>query len=132
MRYNLAILRELPVFRAILRPHPGRGSESRPRRCWSRSATDRPTAGMKVVPGAKFDDGLLDVLVPLQDLDARVPAGLPQGLQRRACRPPGRHDPPRAPGPPRATGIVGYADGERFAPLPLSCEVVPGALTVLT
>ena len=31
-----------------------------------------------------------------------------------------------------ATGIVGYADGERFAPLPLSCEVVPGALTVLT
>jgi diacylglycerol kinase (ATP) len=30
-----------------------------------------------------------------------------------------------------ATGIVSYADGERFAPLPMTMEVVPGALTVL-
>jgi len=30
-----------------------------------------------------------------------------------------------------ATGIVSYADGERFAPLPLTVEAVPGALTVL-
>jgi diacylglycerol kinase (ATP) len=30
-----------------------------------------------------------------------------------------------------AEGIVAYADGERFAPLPLTVEVVPGALTVL-
>ena len=30
-----------------------------------------------------------------------------------------------------AAGIVGYADGERFAPLPLECEAVPGALRVL-
>ena len=26
---------------------------------------------------------------------------------------------------------MAYADGERFAPLPLSVEVVPGAVTVL-
>jgi len=30
-----------------------------------------------------------------------------------------------------AKGIVSYADGERFAPLPMTMEVVPGALTVL-
>jgi diacylglycerol kinase (ATP) len=30
-----------------------------------------------------------------------------------------------------ATGIVSYADGERFVPLPMTMEVVPGALTVL-
>jgi diacylglycerol kinase (ATP) len=30
-----------------------------------------------------------------------------------------------------AEGIVAYADGERFAPLPMTLEVVPGALTVL-
>ena len=30
-----------------------------------------------------------------------------------------------------APGIVGYADGERFGPLPLACEAVPGALTLL-
>jgi len=30
-----------------------------------------------------------------------------------------------------AEGIVAYADGERFAPLPLTLEAVPGAVTVL-
>ena len=30
-----------------------------------------------------------------------------------------------------APGIVTYADGERFGPLPLTVECVPGALTVL-
>ena len=30
-----------------------------------------------------------------------------------------------------ATGIVAYADGERFGPLPMTVEAVPGALTVL-
>ena len=30
-----------------------------------------------------------------------------------------------------ATGIVSYADGERFVPLPITLEAVPGALTVL-
>jgi diacylglycerol kinase (ATP) len=28
-------------------------------------------------------------------------------------------------------GIVGYADGERLGPLPLTCELVPGALNVI-
>jgi diacylglycerol kinase (ATP) len=28
-------------------------------------------------------------------------------------------------------GIVSYADGERYVPLPMTCEVVPGALRVL-
>ncbi|GAA1854296.1 diacylglycerol kinase [Asanoa iriomotensis] len=31
-----------------------------------------------------------------------------------------------------ADGIVGYADGERVAPLPVTVECVPGALSVLT
>jgi len=30
-----------------------------------------------------------------------------------------------------APGIVTYADGERFGPLPLTVECAPGALTVL-
>ena len=28
-------------------------------------------------------------------------------------------------------GTVAYADGERLGPLPLDCEVVPGAVRVL-
>jgi diacylglycerol kinase (ATP) len=30
-----------------------------------------------------------------------------------------------------APGIVSYADGERFGPLPLTIECVPGALDVI-
>jgi diacylglycerol kinase (ATP) len=30
-----------------------------------------------------------------------------------------------------ADGIIAYADGERFGPLPLTVEAVPGAVTVL-
>ena len=30
-----------------------------------------------------------------------------------------------------APGIVSYADGERFGPLPLTVECVPGALDVI-
>ena len=28
-------------------------------------------------------------------------------------------------------GVIAYADGERLAPLPVTCTCVPGALTVL-
>jgi len=31
-----------------------------------------------------------------------------------------------------APGVVAYADGERFGELPLTVEVVPGALTVFS
>ena len=30
-----------------------------------------------------------------------------------------------------APGVVAYADGERIAPLPLTCECVPGAVQML-
>lgn len=30
-----------------------------------------------------------------------------------------------------APGVIVYADGERVGPTPLTCEIVPGALTVL-
>jgi diacylglycerol kinase (ATP) len=30
-----------------------------------------------------------------------------------------------------APGIVSYADGERFVPLPMTCHNLPGALNVL-
>ena len=30
-----------------------------------------------------------------------------------------------------APGIVAYADGERIGPLPLTCEIVPGAIVML-
>jgi len=87
--------------------------------------------GMKITPDAKFDDGLLDVMIvtPLSRLAflrifPRVFAGThvtdPRVILRQAKR-------IRI----EAKGIVAYGDGERFAPLPLDLEVVPGALKVL-
>jgi diacylglycerol kinase (ATP) len=87
--------------------------------------------GMKVTPTAKVDDGLLDVLVvePLSRTafmrifprvftgehitDSRVHVHKVKHIRIEADR------------------VVGYADGDRFAPLPIDIEVRPGALKVL-
>jgi diacylglycerol kinase (ATP) len=132
LRYDLAILRELPMLRArdyhlVLDGEP-----------WHTPAVMVVVAngtsyggGMRVCPGALMDDGLLDVLVvaPLSRtaflrLYPRVYAGThvddPRVLVRRARRV-----------TVAAAGIVAYADGERLGPLPVTCEAVPGALRVL-
>lgn len=133
MRYNLAILRELGVFRPI--PYvielDGTRHETR---AMLVAVANGPSygGGMRVVPSASYDDGLLDVLVlhevstpTLLRVFPKVFAGAHVGhpaveiLQGRRVR-------------LEATGIVAYADGERFGPLPMECEVVPGAVTVLT
>ena len=87
--------------------------------------------GMKVTPDASFDDGLLDVLIlheigmveflrvfPKVFTGTHVSHPAVEIIRGRSVR-------------LEAEGIVSYADGERFAPLPLHCEVVPGAATVL-
>ncbi|WP_084958359.1 diacylglycerol kinase [Thermoactinospora rubra] len=88
-------------------------------------------AGMRICPGARPDDGLLDVTV----LGA-VPTGQFLRTFPRVYR--GTHvTHPRVMTRRvrsvrlEAPDVVAYADGERLGPLPLSCEVVPGALTVL-
>ena len=132
MRYNLAILRELPVFRAI--PYglvlDGQRIETE---AMLVAVGNGPAygGGMRVTPDASFDDGLLDVLLlskistleflrvfPQVFKGSHVSHPAVQILQARTVR-------------LEASGIVSYADGERFAPLPMTMEVVPGALTVL-
>lgn len=131
-RYALAILRELPVFRPIPYVIEVDGTTHRTNAVLV-AVGNGPAygGGMKVVPGAQFDDGLLDVLI-LHELAVtdflrvlpKVYGGthvdhpaveIVRGRQVRL----------------EARGIVCYADGERFAPLPMECEVVPGALTML-
>jgi diacylglycerol kinase (ATP) len=132
MRYNLAILRELPVFRAI--PYVLELDGVRMETEAMLVAVGNGPAyggGMRVTPGAEFDDGLLDVLVLHRISTAEFLRVFPsvfkgthvshpevQVLRARTVR-------------LEATGIVSYADGERFAPLPMTIEVVPGALAVL-
>ena len=132
MRYNLAIMRELPVFRAI--PYVLELDGARLETEAMLVAVGNGPAyggGMKVTPDARFDDGLLDVLVLHKISTAEFLRVFPtvfkgthtahpkvQVLRARTVR-------------LEATGIVSYADGERFAALPMTMEAVPGALTVL-
>ena len=132
MRYNLAIMRELPLFRAI--PYVLELDGIRMETEAMLVAVGNGPAyggGMRVTPGAEFDDGLLDVLVlhkistaeflrvfPTVFKGTHVTHPKVQVLRARTVR-------------LEATGIVSYADGERFAALPMTMEVVPGALTVL-
>ncbi len=87
--------------------------------------------GMKVTPDALLDDGLLDVMV-VQPLSRTAFLRIFPRVFR------GAHVSDRRVSIQRASririeadDIVAYADGERFAPLPVEIECVPGALRVL-
>lgn len=132
LRYDLALLRELPVLRPRAYVLELDGEP------WRVDAllvavgnTPSYGGGMRVCPDAVPDDGQLDVVVvePMSRASfVRIFPRVYRGTHvhhrlvtaRRAAR-------------VRivAEGIVGYADGERLGPLPLVCETVPGALRLL-
>ena len=132
MRYNLAVLRELPVFRPI--PYvielDGRRLETRAMLVAVANTTSFG-GGMKVCPGADVADGLLDVMV--------VHAlSIPSFLRVFPKVYSGAHTTHPAVEIHRArrvrleaSGIHSQADGETFADLPIDAEVVPGALRVV-
>ena len=87
--------------------------------------------GMKVTPDAKVDDGLLDVLVvralprlSFLRIFPRVFKGEHLSDSRVSIH---RARRVRI----ESEGVVAYADGERFGLLPVTIEVVPGALRIL-
>ncbi|GGB66528.1 diacylglycerol kinase [Knoellia flava TL1] len=133
MRYNLAIARELGVFRPI--PYvveiDGTRHETK---AMLVAVANGPAygGGMKVVPSASYDDGMIDVLILHEVSIPTLLKVFPKVFKGAHVDHPaveiltGRHV--RL----EAKGIVSYADGERFEPLPIECEVVPGAVTVLT
>lgn len=132
LRYNLAIVAELGVFRPVPYVLELDGE------VWETSAmlvaignSTCYGGGMRVTPGALMDDALLDVMVvkPISKarfllVFPRVYSGahvqLPYVEVRRA-----RQLRVEAP------GITAYADGERLGPLPQKFEAVPGAAHVL-
>lgn len=132
MRYNLAMLRELPTFTSIPYSLVLDGERLETQAMLVVVANARSYGGgMKVAPGAAMDDGLLDVMVlhevnrvEFLRLFPRVFSGShvdhPAVEIRQARRV-----------SLAARGIVAFADGEEFAPVPLTCEVVPGALQVV-
>ena len=133
MRYNVAVARELTVFRPIPYIVTVDGE---------RNATDAMLVavangpafggGMRVAPQASYDDGLLDVVILHRVSRAEFVRVFPRVFRGTHVSHPrveivrGRQIRLEAP------GIITQADGERFEPLPLDLEVVPGALAVVT
>ena len=132
MRYNVAILRELPVFKPI--PYvvelDGKTIETSAMLV-AVANTSSFGGGMRVCPDADPEDGLFDVLV----LHA---ISVPQFLRVFPKVYSGAHVSHEKVEIHRAAhvrlaavGIRSQADGEPFTDLPLDIQVVPRALTVL-
>ena len=132
LRYNLAILRELPLFKAI--PYvvtvDGVRHETK---AMLVVVGNGPSygGGMQVLPDAQFDDGLLDVLLLHEISTMEFLKVFPKVFKGAHVGHPAVEIIRGRSVTLEAAGIVAYADGERFAPLPLTVEVVPGAVTVL-
>lgn len=131
-RYSLAVLRELPVFAAI--PYEltldGRTRSTRAMLVCVAN-TGAFGGGMSVAPDADPTDGQLDVVliheIPVRTFlrvfpkvftGTHVTHPAVEIVRARRVR-------------LGATGVIGYADGERLQPLPLDVEVVPGALQII-
>ena len=131
-RYVVSLLRTLPTFK------PVRLSMRLDGEPWEVDAMLVAVAnarsyggGMQIAAGADLADGLLDVVV----VGAMSKLSLLRAFPRVYK---GTHlDDPRVTVRQarvvvvESPGVVAYADGERFAELPVTCECVPGALRVL-
>jgi diacylglycerol kinase (ATP) len=132
MRYNLAIARELPVFKPI--PYVIEVDGVRhSTQAMLVAVGNGPSygGGMRVCPDARFDDGLFDILIVHQISTFEFLKVFPKVFSGRHVGHPAveilRGREVRL----EAAAIVSYADGERFARLPMSCQNVPAALNVL-
>jgi diacylglycerol kinase (ATP) len=133
MRYNLAMLAELPVFSPL--PFRLVLDDGEP---WETDAmlvavgnAKSYGAGMMVLPDADVRDGLLDVMV-------LGPVSKPEFLKTFPKVFKGTHVTHPAVTVKRAKtievsspGVTAYADGEYLADLPIRCECVAGAVTML-
>jgi diacylglycerol kinase (ATP) len=132
MRYNIATLAELRVFEPL--PYTLQLDDRRVSlEAMLVSVGNGPSfgGGLRITEGAVLDDGLLDVVIikPISKPDLiRTYPKLFKGTHIH--HPQYEHHLVRSV-TVAAPGIVSYADGERFGPLPLTVECAPGALTVL-
>jgi diacylglycerol kinase (ATP) len=132
MRYNLATLAELRVFEPL--PYTLQIDDQQlTLEAMLVAVGNGPSfgGGLRITEGAVLDDGLLDVVIikPMSKLELiRTYPKLFKGTH--VTHPQYEHHLAKSV-TVAAPGIVSYADGERFGPLPLTVECAPGALTVL-
>lgn len=131
-RYHLAMLRELATFRAIEYTVTADGERGRQGAMLISVANGTSFGGgMKVAPGAVLDDGYLELVTVRPLSRAGFLAVFPKVFSGRHVHHPAVEIRRVREVVLAADGVVGYADGERIGPLPLTIDVVPGALRVL-
>ncbi|WP_211349141.1 diacylglycerol kinase family protein [Nocardioides litoris] len=132
MRYNLATVRELRTFSPLSYVLDLDGREHRTDAMLV-AVGNGPSfgGGLRIAEGARADDGLLDVVVIKPISKPELVRTYPRLFRGTHTTHPQfeRHRVRRV--TVAAAGVVGYADGERFGPLPLTVEAVPAALEVL-
>ncbi len=133
LRYQLALARELPVFRPIPYEVEVDGTRIVTEAMLVVVAnTSSYGGGMRICPQAVVDDGLLDVLV-LHDINrVELLRVLPRVYSGTHLDHPAVEVLRGRRVSLRARGVFAHADGEPFAPLPLTCHASPGAWTVLS
>ena len=132
MRYNIATLAELRTFTPL--PYTLQVDD----RTLTLDAMlvavgNGPSfgGGLRITEGAVLDDGLLDVVIIKPMSKPGLIRTYPKLFKgTHTTHPQYEHHRGRVV-TVAAPGIVSYADGERFGPLPITVECVPGALTVL-
>jgi len=131
MRYNLATLSELRVFRPLHYTLDLDGTQLT-FEAMMVSVGNGPSfgGGLRITEGALLDDGMLDVVV----IKPMSRGGLVRTYPKlfsgtHTTHPQYEHHLARKV-TVASPGITTYADGERFGPLPLTVECAPGALTV--
>lgn len=133
MRYNLAVLLELGVFRPVPFLLELDGVEQRlDAMLVAVGNTGQYGGGLRICPGAEPDDGLFEVVVvhPVSRRDlVRVFPRLYSGSHVSHPQVSVHVAKTVALAAP---DVPAYADGERVGPLPVRAEAVPNALTVLT
>lgn len=132
MRYNLATLAELRTFRPIPYTLHLDGETVRTEAMLV-AVGNGPSfgGGLRITEGALLDDGLLDVVVITRMSKPKLIRSYPR-LFTGTIDGVGEYVHRRVRTVTiAAPGIVTYADGERFGPLPLTVECAPGALEVI-
>ncbi|SDD21107.1 diacylglycerol kinase [Nocardioides lianchengensis] len=132
MRYNLATVAELRTFEPLPYTLELDGVALRTEAMLV-AVGNGPSfgGGLRITEGAKLDDGLLDVVIIKPMSKPALIRTYPKLFNgTHTTHPAYEHHLARTV-TIAAPGIVTYADGERFGPLPLTVECVPGALTVL-
>lgn len=133
MRYNLATLAELRVFKPLSYTLELDGVQTRTEAMLV-AVGNGPSfgGGLRITEGARLDDGLLDVVVIKPMSRGGLVRTYPKLFKgTHTTHPAYEHHRVRTV-TVACPGITTYADGERFGPLPLTVEAAPGALRVYT